>query len=166
MANFRLFTEDKHGKDFFKKLVHKLKEKGIISREIDCEYGSRFRLCNVKMSQRAIKEAASSFDRVIIHVDADGPKRKGKIRGDMELHLEHVPRNLREKVRLLIIDHEIEEWICVSERLRFGREKLSHVLKRERGYEKRKLPRYAERLNFKILRDYPSFKEFLEFLKT
>lgn len=99
-------------------------------------------------------------------MDADGPERKDKIRGDIEMHLKHVPRNLREKVRLLIIDYEIEEWICVSEGLRFGKEKPSKVLEKEQGYEKWKLSRYVERLNFEILRNHPSFKEFLEFLKT
>jgi len=72
-------------------------------------------------------------------------------------------RNIKypQKVKEIIFDQEIEEWITLS-----TQDKPSDELRRKEKYEKHMLPNYVNKVDFDDpkLTNLRSFKEFLEAL--
>ncbi len=72
---------------------------------------------------------------------------------------------MKTPVKIVLAEYEIEEWICISKDLKWKHLKPSEELKRNFGYEKYKLPKYANELDFdKLKKNCKSFKAFLNVL--
>lgn len=155
----KVFCEDAYGREFFKRLVNWLKDEKKVPRALQMTVDRLAGLCNTK-SERQIRAAASISDRIIVVVDAHG-RQAEKVEREV---LEHVPNRLRKNVQTIVLDYEIEEWVCVSRHLRFGN-KPSDTLKHQIDYEKYKLPSLVSELNFDILMNYKSFAEFVKCLR-
>ena len=154
---FVFLTEDCFGRIFFKKFFSKKAEKNIFSGQL-----KRSRSCppGSKMG-RIISANSDNADRIIVIADADGKNRE-----EMEQRIhKYVGSEHANRVRIVMLDYEIEEWICYSQGIKFDDQKPSAVLKHKKGYEKRQLPTYAERLDCKKLRDCGSFRRLLSALE-
>ncbi|UNQ73709.1 hypothetical protein [Infirmifilum sp. NZ] len=166
-----VFVEDAYGKEFIERLLAKLQpshQVGVIKRFAGP--------CNTK-STRQLLSSTHDHDRVVVLVDGDW--NPSDVRRRIEEHIDDIRdedrrREVRSKVRIVVVESEIEEWICHSLGLGVGRgqkpsEVLSQYLQREesRNYGKWELPRYAELVAVNCGSLYgknPSFKEFLDCL--
>lgn len=78
--------------------------------------------------------------------------------------LEYIDNKV-DRIIIVLAEYEIEEWICISKDLKWKHSKPSEELKRKYGYEKYKLPKYANELDFnKLKKNCKSFKAFLNAL--
>jgi hypothetical protein len=117
-------------------------------------------------SEIAIKNASMDFDKIIVVVDADGPTNRDTVFEKVNVHIHE---EIKGKVDVIIMDYELEEWICYSLGIHFGGDKPSNALndwcknKRgtKRGYKKRQLPNFVEDLDFNALRNCFSFRDFV-----
>ncbi len=97
----------------------------------------------------------------VIIFDADDPQ---KFKDKYERAQGHT-KNIKTPVYIVLAEYEIEEWICISKDLKWKHSKPSEELKRNFGYEKHKLPKYANELDFnKLQKNCNSFKAFLNAL--
>lgn len=157
-----ILCADTYGKEFFKVLMVRLKEEGLVSNlpvAMDRFYGP----CNSKL-ERQMKVFAyiRQFNSFLVFADADG-KPQDKILENIECHVEC---GLKPATKIIIFRYEIEDWICTSKDICIKDDKPSHILKKE-GYEKYRLPDYAIKLNFqKLSKESKTFREFLRFLQT
>lgn len=167
MAIYKILSEDFYGKEFFKKLVERLKEENIISKTTQINTDRFHGKCYEK-SGRVIKTGVMDFDNVIVVADADNPKNKSKANEEIE---KHILKEIKNKVKIIILDYEIEEWICYNFDIKFQYEKPSVALndwcRKNRGsfYKKYQLPNFVKELNIKNLLKYPSFNEFVNACK-
>ena len=154
---FLFIVEDHFGKPFFSKFFHKKLSEGFFS-------GSLVNVLSIipgpKIS-RLIGANIGNVDRIIIIADADG----GNLEEKKQNVLSFVKYDHVEHVKVVLLDHEIEEWICYSEGIEFGDQKPSKVLKYRKNYQKRQLPRYADKLDCKTLQSHPSFMRLASSLK-
>lgn len=152
-----LYAEDAFGPQFFRKLIPVLREQGLVPPETTLVDASKYPVCNPKLG-RIIAAARERTSRIIVVVDADG----GNVTTAGLRTLGHVVPVDRDVTRVIVIDYEIEEWICVSMGYKtFGR-KPSEVLREKLGYEKYRLPEYVAKLDFARLgRESASFARFL-----
>lgn len=150
------FMEDKFGRPFMKKFFSIKNQSGEIHRDAQYSGDDKF-LPNNPKSGRDIKLRYSSNDRIVIVVDAD----RRPINQVEKETLNLIDRNFRNKVRVAVLTHEIEEWICYSEDISFRDRKPSEVLKYERDYQKFRLPDYADRMDCQKLQHCESFRRFL-----
>jgi hypothetical protein len=150
-------------------LVERLKKENIVDKSLYVETKKFPGICYTK-SERAIKAASIDFDKIVVVVDADGPaNREGVFKGvDV-----HIAKEIKSKVEVIILDYELEEWICYSFGIPFGEDKPSKVLnercKEKRGaksgYRKWQLPRFVENLDINALRrNCRSFEEVVSML--
>ncbi|MHA1144796.1 MAG: hypothetical protein ACTSRW_08680 [Candidatus Helarchaeota archaeon] len=164
-------VEDTYGIEFFKKLINRLKIEDLIPTEVRIDADRAPAACNKKLDRiltTTFKFSTRDFVKAIVIHDGDGnPENKRRIL------LNHVPRDLRDRVELLIFEDEIEEWICKSLEYRLRGLKpsvaLSRNLERDQGrrYEKRNLPEFVDQLNFDILNnDDERFKKLIIFLRN
>ncbi len=167
MVRFRFFVEDEYGDEFFEKLVKRLKEKGLISRDVVIDAKRLPADCNKKI-ERVLKASLKfgDFDKAVLIIDGDGnPEDKRK---SAELH---IPYDLIDRVDVIVFEYEAEEWICKSLGIKYGKIKPSKALKdwlkikRGRDYHKRDLPKFVEDLNFFKLNKDPNFKFLLRILE-
>jgi hypothetical protein len=167
MVRFRFFVEDEYGDEFFRKLVNRLKEEGLISRDIVIDAKKLPADCNKKID-RLLNASLKfgNFDKAVLIIDGDGnPKKK---RESAELH---IPFDLRDRVDVIVFEYEAEEWICESLGVKYGNIKPSKALndwlktKRGRKYHKRDLPRFVSELDFKKLSNDQNFKSLLAILR-
>ena len=100
-------------------------------------------------------------DKIIIIADADGRNAEKKKRDILRF----VKNEDLVHVQVVLLNYEIEEWICYSESISFGNQKPSDVLKHRKNYTKNQLPKYAERLDCKKLQSCNSFKRLAASLK-
>ncbi len=151
-------VEDCFGQVFFPRFFHKKNSEGVLGgrleRVIRCPIGSKM--------GRMISANVGKVDRAIVIADADGESLEEK----MKKVLKHVKDEDKEFVKVVLLDHEIEEWICHSEGIRFGDQKPSDALRHHKNYTKNQLPRYAERLDCEKLQGYASFKRLVASLKS
>ena len=114
----------------------------------DCEYG---------LISRIAKAATRIADRVIILMDADG-KPHAEWTRHIESFLGGVDMNC---IRIVLLDHEIEEWLCYSKGIKFDG-KPSKILKDHLpSYTKNQLPKYASKLDCEKLKTCSSFKRLI-----
>ena len=145
----RLVVEDSFGPDFIKKLFSKKFDEKLLSGKLEvvtsCLLGNKL--------GRKVNAALLDVDRVLILVDADGQSldQKTKILKQY-LGVRHLDRT-----SIVLLDYEIEEWICYSEGIPIRGGKPSNILKRRQNYRKNRLPRFAEKLDCKRLAGCPSF---------
>ena len=109
---------------------------------------------------RLINTNKGKVDRIIIITDADGR--------DLAKEESRISRFLKinNDVKIVLLDHEIEEWICYANDKSFGDQKPSDFLKDHYGYQKNKLPTYAEKLDCEKMKKCPSFMRFMSSLYT
>ena len=100
-------------------------------------------------------------ERVIILIDADGKPHK-ELTEHIKSFLDNTDMNF---VRIVLLDYEIEEWICYSKGIKFY-EKPSKILKTKLSYKKNQLPAYALKLDCEKLKTCPSFKRFMIALES
>ncbi|WP_457548905.1 hypothetical protein [Archaeoglobus sp.] len=167
MVRFRFFVEDEYGDEFFRKLVNRLKEEGLIPREIVIDAKKLPADCNKKID-RVLNASLKfgNFDKAVLIIDGDGnPKKK------RESAESHIPFDLKDRVYVIVFEYEAEEWICKSLGVKCGNVKPSKALndwlktKKGKEYHKRDLPRFVSELDFKKLSNDPNYKLFLRILK-
>lgn len=103
-----LLTEDTYAPSFIERVIDKLKEEGLVSRDINLvkrehTYG-KYNPCSPKLG-RIIKAIEDSCDKIIIFVDADGQDVE-KVRNDKVLR--HVANVELSKVYVVVFRYEIE----------------------------------------------------------
>ncbi len=158
-----VFTEDTYGAKFVKRLLGRL---GLSSCVGLCK-----RLAGVCSSKsvRQLKAAALDYEKVVVLVDGDWEPEK--VRRKMGEHVCCLGKGLREKVYVIVVESEIEEWVCESLGLKYRGLKpscvLSNYLRRERGYgyEKYMLPDFADVISPDKLGDNESFVSFVDTIR-
>lgn len=163
----KIFSEDAYGPEFFKKLNNKLKREGVLDENLPFEKPQHFPgKCNTK-SGRIISTAGYDFDRVVVVVDADDPNKRDDAYSQIEVHL---VEEIKSKVYIIVLDYEIEEWICHSLEIDFRNEKPTEALdkwcrvNRGKGYKKDKwqLPSFVDYLDIEKLMAHTSFRDYIE----
>jgi len=166
-----VITEDISGKKFVEEIIQRMRESNLISQDlkVDIDYGAR--PCRHKLT-RIIKlyltapyilgKKKKPYNKVILLCDGDG--NPGKVFDEVK---DHVPKDLLDRVIIIVLDHEIEEWICTSLGIRWSfkpSKALDQYVRRnikKDGYRKRDLPKYIKYLDInKLLNNSRSFKEF------
>ena len=155
---FLFIVEDCFGKSFFSKFFHKKLSEGFFSGSL---VNVLSRIPGPKIN-RLIGTNMENVDRIIIIADADGRNLEEK----KQNVLSFVKSEYVGHVQVVLLDHEIEEWICYSEGIKFGDQKPSKVLKYSKNYKKSQLPRYADKLDCKTLQNHPSFMRLVSSLKS
>ena len=110
---------------------------------------------------------AHGYDKMVVLIDGHGDPQAIALRCHNAISPE-----LRGRVKAIIFEESIEEWVCVGLSLSLkGRKPLDVLLAYERGKKgpqikekdvKRWLPSYAERINVNKLRQNRLFGEFLK----
>lgn len=146
---FRLVVEDIYGPAFITRFFKKKFNEGLLFGKLEgvasCSIDNKLR--------RKVNASFTDADRVIVLMDADGQPHSKKT----EIIKQYLGHKHLDRVRIVLLDHEIEEWICYSEGIPIRGEKPSKILKHHQNYQKRHLPGYAEKLDCKKLADCPSF---------
>lgn len=155
---FYFVVEDAKGPSFIKELFQKKRKENIFSGIL--QDARRVPILSEKL-RRVVSAAVSVADRIIILADVDG----GAMDEKENLICQYVDKSCRKQVHVVLLDYEIEEWICHS----FGfviNDKPSKILKRKLndGYEKNRLPNYASKLDCKRLEECGSFRRLLNAL--
>ena len=147
---FCLVVEDRFGPPFLKKLFKKKSDEGLFSVRPKKIIKSAIR----NKMKRVVNAALLGVDRVIILMDADGQPHDQKI-NEIRRYLD--ARNL-EQIDIVLLDYEIEEWICYSQEISIISDKPSKILRRTHNYRKNRLPQFAEKLDCQKLTNCPSFR--------
>jgi len=169
MVSYSIFSDDSYGKPFYQELISRLKKEGIIKRDT-IVYPLRLPGKCYHKSERAIKAANQSSDKICIIADAEGPQNRTATLKEID---KHIPEEIKIKVRIVILDYMVEEWVCESLGLKYGGRNPSEVLNEhlmtvrgtKKGYEKSQLPDFVNDLNIDILLEKSSsFNAFVSFL--
>lgn len=152
--NILILCDDSYGKSFYPKLIEKI-------------YGRKpsippKRAVGPKVS-RIIKAnfISSNPDKIIRIKDGEGNRFDEVMRNIEEVELKNLDKTLKDKVKIVILDCEIEEWICISKDIKFNCKPSRELRIRER-YEKHMLPKYVDELDIdKLKRRSRSFRDFL-----
>ncbi len=158
----KLIVEDFYGVDFLKNVIERLKEANLVNKNLIIPKPKHLPAdCNPKLDE-ILEYNDKKFDRIIIVFDADDPRN---FKDRYERAQSHIPKVMKTPVKIVLAEYEIEEWICYSRNLKWKHSKPSEELKRQFGYEKYKLPKYANELDFdKLQKNCRSFKDFLNAL--
>ena len=150
LMRFRMVVEDSFGPDFITRLFKKKVNEGLLVGRLvgvtPCLIGNKLR--------RKVNAAFLDVERVIILMDADGQpldQQTKKIKQYLD------DRHL-DCISIILLDYEIEEWICYSQGIPIKNEKPSKILKIRQNYQKNHLPKFAERIDCKKLASCPSFR--------
>ena len=166
--NVAIFIEDKYGPGFLRKVISRLRDESYIKNTIKFarETHSLIKRCHNVGSK--VKSVVRDVDKVIIVIDKENSREYDENR-EIWRHLEELSKIDKKKIVVIATDPCIEEWICISLNLNFDRDgydierKPDRVLKKEKGYRKSQLPKYADLLDFeKLLKKSSSFKKFYE----
>jgi hypothetical protein len=150
-----IFCEDARGREFFKKLASRLA--GTQSRIKVTSFKGPFDV----EAEKAVKSAEFAAHKIIVVLDAHGEQGK---EAEINNRLKHVVSH-NCKVDVIVCENSIEDWLVANECVELRRESALDYLKRERGYEKRHLPGYADRIDAGMLaRKSSSFRRFYESL--
>ncbi len=158
---FSCLVEDTYGESFWPIFFNKKKKENILHNIPNLR---KIISCNrniPKLNSLIRNFIKSNDDFVLLLLDADGKNIDKEI---YELK-EKIKREYHDKLKIYFFDYEIEEWICHVMELRYDN-KPSKVLKHHEKYEKRKLPRYAEKIDCEKLKNCESYIRFLNVLKT
>ncbi len=150
-----IFCEDAYGREFFRKLVSKLGENplGIKVKSFKGPFD--------KKGRRVVAAAAYSAHKIIVVIDSEG--KEGVEDAIINQLKDTVPQHC--KLSVVVCESSIEDWLVANECKELKRETASEYLKRDRGFAKRHLPGYAERIKSDILKQKsPSFRKFYESL--
>lgn len=154
---FRLVVEDSFGPDFITKLFNKKFNEGLLSGRLEgvtsCLIGNKL--------NRKVNAALLDADRVIVLMDADGQPLDQKT----ETIKQYLDTKYIDRISIVLLDYEIEEWICYASDIPTKGEKPSKILKVRHNYRKRHLPKFAEKLDCKRLIHCPSFQRLAHTLK-
>ena len=146
---FYFVVEDRFGPAFIIRFFKKKFDEGLLFGKLvgveSCSIDNKLR--------RKVNASFTDADRVIVLMDADGQSHDKKTE-KIKQYLDH---KYLDCVRIVLLDHEIEEWICYSQGIPIREEKPSKILKHHQNYQKRHLPGFAEKLDCKKLTDCPSF---------
>jgi hypothetical protein len=153
-----VLCEDTYGTEFFKELINRLKNEKFISADMHVNAERFCGPCNTKL-ERQMKPMAMQrgYNFFMIVADADG-KPVNEIKEKIKLH---IPDNLKNKIHIVILEYEIEEWVCISLDMKIDN-KPSKTLKHKFNYQKYKLKEYVPKLDFKKLKKCNSFNDFLK----
>jgi hypothetical protein len=154
-----LLCEDKYGGPFLRDLTNRLKSSGLMSRRTGVDTTKFYGACNVKLEKQLIAKSLDRTCSFTILVDSDG-REKAPIRRRVA---QHIPRNLATITRTIILDYEIEDWICVSLGMPLNG-RSAEMLRRRYGYEKYRLVSYVPKLDFERLKVCQSFRDFVNSL--
>jgi hypothetical protein len=156
-ASHYIVTTDRYGKSFIDGLIKKIKD--------TYEYPERMPTIYSTMGDGGLNRINKIIESGLIRHEVvvlliDGHKNRALISRLSEVLKNH-PK--RDKVKLLVFDSEIEDWILKSEKQNVNKARKSSAAIKE--YKKYDLPDYASKINLKILekRD-TTFKEFLKIL--
>ncbi|MGC8600714.1 MAG: hypothetical protein ACP5LX_06665 [Nitrososphaeria archaeon] len=156
MKSVLIITEDSYGCDFFKNIIKRLD----LDLRPDCHQ------VPAKSAKRGRIANASNADKIIVTVDGDGSKNINSVHEEqMNIIKKAIKANgmfdkIKMKLSIIVFEWEVEEWITASLGINASGVKPSDVLRTRIGYEKRDLPFFAEKLNFKSLRSVKSFSDF------
>jgi len=158
----KLIVEDFYGGPFFIDVIQRLKDANLVNKNLIIPKPKHLPAdCNQKLDE-ILEYIDNKVDRIIIVLDADDPRN---FKDRYERAQSHIPKGMKTPVKIVLTDYEIEEWICISKDLKWKHSKPSEELKRNFGYEKYILPKYAAELDFdKLQRNCRSFKAFLNAL--
>lgn len=168
-----IYVEDVYGEGFHRKLLAKLKEKGLL----DSNFNPRVESlpagkCNAALRRKVLAKVVEGMDgalKALFVIDSEGDPSAADvaIRG----HFKDVTLKFRPKVYIDVVAVEPlhEAWLCIGlggDR-RACRRDPETVLSRLRNmhYEKRCLERWADHVNIDNLMHEPDFKIYVERLK-
>ncbi len=159
--NIKIISEDDYGGAFLKNVIAQLRNRKLVG-NVTVKGSKPMRpLCNFQLD-RILRSFDASCDKIIIVLDSDEPQNFEYRYANI---VRHVPDNLKTPVEIILMDYEIEEWICISKNLKWKHSKPSDELKNKEGYTKSSLPKYASELDFdKLQKNSRSFKAFLNAL--
>lgn len=150
-------TEDQHGPYFIRELLRKKQAEGLFQNVI---ITAAKKVPVSPKLDRVITTALHETDRIIIMVDADGgsiPQKKAYVE-------KFIAANNLPYVGIVILTHEIEDWICYSMNISIGDKKPSSILKQQYGYKKSRLKHYASKIDCQRLSRCESYQNFESFL--
>ena len=155
----KLIVEDSWGVPFFPIVIERLKTANLVNKNLIIQKPKHLPAdCNGKLDE-ILKMVDKTCDLIIIVLDADGPQNYSTRH---ERAQSHIPNHMTKRVKIILAEYEIEEWICISKDITWKHSKPSDVLKTKHSYEKWKLPKYADELDFDVLSNKcKSFKAFL-----
>jgi hypothetical protein len=146
-----ILCEDSYGAMFFKRFIERLKNEGYLKTNLTIGADRLAGICNPKI-ERQIK-ASSHYNKIILVADAHV-----KPINEVEFSLnQHIPKELINRVFKVVFPLEIEEWICSSLNIMHLYDKPSKILRNKIGYEKYKLPNFADTLDLYKLGKKPNF---------
>jgi len=153
-----IIAEDTYAVKFLEGIIKRLNDAKIIAQEIKIirsrsTYGVG-NVCNAK-TRRIIDAWEDEVDKILLFMDADGMPIEDKIKECKKIIGDS------QKVKPIIFEQEIEEWITKS-----TQQKPSEELKTTERYEKYMLPNYVSRIKLDDpkLMNLRSFKGFLNAL--
>ncbi|MCY0884115.1 MAG: hypothetical protein OWQ50_10255 [Acidianus infernus] len=160
-----IVSEDTYGYAFFNELLKGLKERYNINdlalhnlgRSYNTYRGSHYDKLN-KITKALC--ASNDCDIIIVTKDADG-SNINDVSGEI---MHYIPNDFN-KVKVLVFDYEIEDWIVYNILGRLS-PKPSKYLMEHFQYDKSQLPKYAKDIlnNIKSLCELESFRTFLRYL--
>ena len=110
---------------------------------------------------RIVQIAIDVADRVIILMNANGDSLDKKTE-EIKRYLPMINLN---RVHIVLLDYEIEEWICYSQGIPING-KPSEILYSRIKYRKERLPSYASKLDCEKLKTCPSFRRLIDALSS
>jgi len=152
-----ILCEDKYGGGFFKELISRLKNENMVPRNLGTDVAKFYGPCNVKLERQLKAMMMKRCRKFIIVVDADG----GNIGIVRNRVVQHIPHDLLNITNVVVLDCEIEDWICISLGMK-GNNKSSVILKHRLDYRKHKLKTYVSKLNIERLMKCSSFSQFID----
>ena len=162
MTRIAILCEDAYGRRFFELLIKRLYDEGFLDRRISVGKVKSLRGKFNRAHGRKIASMKLSYDRIVIVVDSE-ERNKDDVSREVYSFIED--EETKRITRVVVCGYSLEEWICLGECLeKVKRECLEHLI-RERGYRKRNLPSYADRIDLHALRDKSiGFGDFLNAL--
>jgi len=158
-----ILCADTYGKSFFKELTNRMKNESLIP-NYHVSVAKFYGPCNSKLNRQiTVFALLQKFNFFIIVADADGKSQK-RVEKTIECH---VSKKLKASTRFVILEYEIEDWICASKGMCIKGNKPSAILRQKEGYEKYKLCDYVSQLDIaKLTKECGSFCRFMECLKA
>lgn len=156
-----IVSEDTYGYIFLRKIIYRLKD---CCKAPDLEVyntGSSYntyRGSHYDKLVRIVRVLCPFCDIILITKDADGRNIH-----EEEDKLKNLINNC-EKVKFLIFNYQIEDWIVYSLTKHLDPNPAEY-LKTHYQYEKYKLDDYADKLKFEILKNLDSFYKFIQYIK-
>lgn len=117
---------------------------------------------HLETSYGVVNAALLEWEYVIVLMDADGQQLDLKTNAIKQ----YLDPRYADRIRIVLLDYEIEEWICYSLGIKIHAEKPSTILKRNIKYKKNRLPTFALRLDCTKLAACSSFQRLVQATKS